>query len=64
MEPKELRAIATAARQAYEAAQHDPTMTNAELKRLKAEADRTHREWLESTTDNLIELSNRRAANA
>lgn len=59
MTPKELRATAQAARQAFEAAQTDPTMTNSELKRLKAEADRTHREWIDGTTDNIIDFMNR-----
>lgn len=50
---REHRAVATAALQAWKAAQSEPTMTNAELKRLKRTADAAHDTLMNAIADSL-----------
>lgn len=51
--PRELRAVAEAAQKAWQSASTDPTITNAELKRLRRTANETHERWLNSFSDTM-----------
>lgn len=53
MTVKELRATATAALQAWQSAQHDPTIPKTELKRLKRTADEAHDRLVNAIADKL-----------